>query len=153
MNNLFKKGFTLLEFLISISIFLLLVATSIWYLPKYGNNKRLEVTKQEITTILGEARSLAISSKGGSAHGVLIEANKVTIFSGNNFVLGEPSNKEFVLDPKVYISSVNLNGAGNEIIFARFTGETDQYGSMVLSPTDGESISKTITIISSGVVQ
>lgn len=154
MKKNIKKGFSLLELVISISILAVIIFLGFFYFPKDQDQKILDREVQNFIVLLEQAKSLAVSSKGASVYSVFVEQNKATLFSGTNYVSGESSNIEIIFKSPVFVSAINLNGGSQTITFDRLSGKTDDYGTVVFSiPTDSLNISKTVSILSSGVIQ
>ncbi|MDD2871214.1 MAG: prepilin-type N-terminal cleavage/methylation domain-containing protein [Candidatus Gracilibacteria bacterium] len=81
-----KKGFTLIELMISITI--MAVLTMISYAPYsyYQNKASLKVTAREVSQILSEARNMAINGAVGNEGNVSIGVYFDTIDTSNNMV-------------------------------------------------------------------
>ncbi|PIR58157.1 MAG: hypothetical protein COU71_00185 [Parcubacteria group bacterium CG10_big_fil_rev_8_21_14_0_10_38_31] len=147
-----NKGFTLIEFIIAISIVLVLATLAIISFSSFRNNQALSNSFSGVISIINEAKIDTISSKDGSSYGVHFEADRVVLFKGVTFSEPNPDNKEFEFSPLVEISLITLNGGGSDMAFKRLTGKTDQYGSLILRVKSDISKTKTINITPSGSI-
>ncbi len=152
----FKKqlGFTLVELLIVISIFIILAVVSI---PIYGN-WQTAVQINEITTgIIQNLRLAKIRSQAGlnnSSHGVFFEVNEsaedaFTIYQGSSYV-GRDTN----YDQKTTLSDaliLTTTLVGHEINFSKGLGEPTATGTVTVAHSTTNEVN-TITINSLGVV-
>lgn len=147
-----KNGFTLIEILIIIAIAIIITVGSISVFVNFNKNKALEISTQNITSLLKEARSLTLASKNANVYGVHLQADKAILFEGSNFSSTSPNNREYNLPSNIKITSINLNGGGNDVLFNRLTGETDQFGTTTTSLLNSSS-SKNIIIENTGIVE
>lgn len=146
-----NNGFTLIEILIAIGIILIITVVTLFSLSTLNKQVSLESASQNILSTLRLARSQTLASKSQSAYGVHFETTKYVLFTGTSYTDGAAGNKEYLLGDSE-ISSISLNGAGGEVVFARIRGSTTQYGSVVVRLTSDTNKSKTINIDSSGQV-
>jgi type II secretory pathway pseudopilin PulG len=148
-----KQGATLLEVIVSITIILILGMIGMWYFMKARGGEALNKDRQGVVAILAEARALSLSSKNAASYGVHVEASKAVLFEGSTYSSGASSNKLHTFNSSVQISANSFNGGGNEIIFNRLTGETDDFGTIRLSLVSDAMSSTTITVNNLGVVE
>lgn len=148
-----QKGFTLLEILITLAIVVILSAIIIVPFSNFRASKLLEVTSNEVVSLLVQARADTISSKNASQYGVHFEASRVVLFAGDTFVDGNPGNFELSIDPVLQISNITLAGSGSDVIFERITGSTAQPGTVMLGVVADASQFKIITIDPAGVAE
>jgi len=148
-----KKGLTLLEFLISVAVLSLIVAVISIGLSKFSKSNELTSSSHNILSLINEARSKSVSSEDALQYGVHFNATSSTLFSGTVFDEMDPDNKEILLPSSVEISDISLNGGGNDIIFKRLTGETDEFGTITLILKYDTSDTKIIDIKESGIAE
>jgi len=147
-----NKGFTLIEFIIAISIVLVLSTLSIISFASFRNNQALSNSFSDTISMINEAKINTISSKDGLSYGVHFEAGRAVLFKGLTFTEPNPDNKELNISPLIEISSISLNGGGSDLIFKKLTGKTDQYGSLIFRVKSDISKTKTINITLSGSI-
>ncbi|MEK7642333.1 MAG: prepilin-type N-terminal cleavage/methylation domain-containing protein [Patescibacteria group bacterium] len=145
-------GFTLSEVMLSISIMLMLSATSFYYFSKGESSHALEKDRQGLIAVLEEARSLTIASKKALSYGVQIETDAAYLFEGISYTAGNSTNKIFRFNPKIHASNINLT-SGSSVVFSRLTGEAAITGTITLSLISDSGVFKTITILNTGVIQ
>ena len=81
-----------------------------------------------------------------------MQIQQIIIFRGTTYDAGTSTNIVEQVLPLAEISSTSLNGGGNDIVFERLTGETDNYGTVFIS-IPGTTVSSTITIYETGLVE
>ncbi len=146
-----KRGFTIIELLIVISVTILLSGIVLSSLIGFRKNQALEKDTEIVVQLLNQARNQTISSKGAIAYGVHFTAPQVVLFRGASFVSGSSTNQVTNLTSTDTILTIILAGGGTDVIFQRLTGETTQNGTVVIS-SPGISRTKTVTIYKTGVV-
>lgn len=130
-----QKGFSLLEIIITIAIVLILSAVGLSALSNYNKKQSLKANADTVLSVLSEARAKTTASDGGSRYGVHFEESKVVLFR-EAYVAGAADNAEFNIVGPVKIGSINIAG-GNDVLFKKISGETDNNGSIVISLNDG----------------
>lgn len=153
--NKYKKGFTVLELLIVLGIIGLLVRIIIPGLASFRNNQILKNNTQDIVSLLNQARSDTLSSLNSTNYGVHIETSRVVYFVGSNFTEPNSSNVVYTLDSNLQIPSsggINLNGGGANVVFDRLTGDTNNYGTIVIRLSSDATKQRTITINKTGIL-
>ena len=147
------RGFTLIEILIVISIFAALAVIGITSLSSFRDTVELNALTEDSASLLIDARSRTLSSKEQSQYGVHFESDKMILFQGASFSSSDPLNEETAIPSSVEIVDILLTGGGVDIIFERLTGETMQNGTITVRLKSDISRTRTITIISTGVVR
>jgi prepilin-type N-terminal cleavage/methylation domain-containing protein len=147
------RAFTLIEILIVVMLMAILTVVTIRGFHTLSINKPLESEVQHVVGELNRARSLTLASQNADQYGVHLESSRVTLFEGTSFVNGAASNTVATLSPTVTISSIALTGGGSDVVFQRLTGKTTQDGIIKLSAVSSSTVSKTITVYQSGVVE
>ena len=125
-----KLGFSLVEMIVSIAIGAILVAAVVVSFSSFRNNKIVDISADQILSVINEARVKAVSSEDYSRFGVRLEANRTVLFKGDVFTEPSSFNIETPLSPLVEISNISLNGGGADIVFQKLTGKTSNYGSL-----------------------
>ena len=150
-----NKGISIIEILIVISIIGILAAVIIPSLSKFRNEQALRNTTADIVSLLNKARNNTISSLSSSNYSVHFETTRFVYFTGSVFNNGAGTNSAFTLSTSVTIPAsggISLNGGGADVIFTRLTGETANYGTIIVRLASDDTKQKTITISKTGSV-
>lgn len=147
-----NKGFTLIEFIITIVIVSILAGFAVISFASFRNNQALSNTVSDAVSIINEAKINTISSKDDSAYGVHFETNRAVLFKGVVFSEPNPDNRSLLFSPLIEISSFSLNGGGTDIIFKKLTGKTDQYGGIIFRVKSDPGNTKTVNITQGGSI-
>ena len=134
MRIINNKGISLIEILIVVGIISIISTIVIPSLSRFHDQQALRNTTEDVISLLNEARNNTISSKNSTTYGIHFQSDKVILFTGSSFTISS-SNKQINLDSVIIIPSVggiNLNGRGSDIIFDRITGDTAEYGSIII---------------------
>lgn len=143
------KAFTLLEMLVVFALTGIFFGLVLFYTQV--TQVRADLYGQ-VDAFIGYARlaqSDAATGKDGLEHGLHLETDSYTIFSGSVYNPLDTANDLIELPPTVEIQNVSLNGAGTDIIFAPPRGETSTYGSLDFVSTSTSQII-TITLDANG---
>ncbi len=141
------------ETIIIVAVSIILFAIIVSAFSGFNKNQSLNSTSSEVVSVLNEARALTLASLDNKAYGVHFQSDKVILFKGSVFSSSDPDNKITTISSKISISNISLNGGGDDIIFQRLTGKTDQDGTITLSLVSDPSKSKTITVGVSGIIE
>ena len=148
-----NSGFTIIETLFVLIILTLLVSIVFVSFRKLNDSKILDTSTLLATSILDEARSLTLSAKNTSQYGVHLEASKIVLFKGSSYSALATDNVVTTLNTQVAIRNIGLNGGGVDVIFDRLTGETSMAGTLELYLKASTTMSNTITVRSTGVIE
>jgi prepilin-type N-terminal cleavage/methylation domain-containing protein len=146
-----RKGFTLIELLVVVAILAVLGALIAVSMARYTRTQALAGVLGAVVSQLEDARSRTLSSQGGSQYGVHLETGGATLFRGDTYDQNDPLNETTPLDSRVTLA-VSLSGGGEDVVFERLTGETEDHGTAVLTIAAPAALSKTITIQETGVI-
>lgn len=147
-----KKGFTLVEILAAIAIITAVTTIAVYVFGNLNKKEALSKDADALISLIRNARLFTISSKNASQYGVRLEANRAILFQGSVYAPGGEEERIHEFSGNVEINSYSLNMGGQEIVFKRLTGFTDNFGTVKIWLKDG-SASTTITILSTGVVK
>ncbi|MDO8529901.1 MAG: prepilin-type N-terminal cleavage/methylation domain-containing protein [bacterium] len=156
MNSFFdKKGFTLFEVVIVVSVLGILSAMVIGGIVFFQKKTELNNAVQEFAAVLRLAQTRALASEQESQYGVYINTslapNEYVLFKGVNYASRIASfDQVYPLPKTVEFSQVNL--VGGEITFEKLTGFASQAGSISLRLIQDTAQAKTIYISDSGTV-
>ena len=139
-----KKGFTLFELLLSISLIAILFGISVPIYQSFQVRNDLDITRSNIIDSMRRSQILSLASKGGTTWGVRIENSSIIIFQGADYLSRDP-----LLD-EIYDIPLSIIPSGiNEIIFSRLDGSPSLTGVITLTSSINEV--KTITINEKGI--
>lgn len=144
-----SAGFTLIEILFSVAIIALIGALS---LVSFVNSRRvrdLTVAGQMTLSVLRTAQTNASAGKNASQWGVHLEQKKIVLFQGSAYV-GAVASTSYPLSSDVEIVSVALAGGGQDAIFKRINGTTDQPGTFTVRVVDSPTQTFPVTLDASG---
>lgn len=145
------RGFTISELLVVIAIAIVLFSIVVSSLSNFRNNSDLVTIAEEGISALLEARTRTLSAYNGAVHGVHFESGKFVLFQGAVYNPVDPLNKETLLPSTVTISTTTLAGGGQDVVFKRLTGDTDQYGTVRWELVSNSSIFRIIEISQTGL--
>ncbi|MBU6430916.1 MAG: prepilin-type N-terminal cleavage/methylation domain-containing protein [Patescibacteria group bacterium] len=146
-----NRGFTMMEFVITLSILAVLAAIIFTSMSSFRNSKALQVVDEEALSLLDEARGDTLSAKDGYAYGIHFESSKIVLFRGTVYSSSDSSNKTVDVDGAVEIYGISLAGGGQDVLFQPLTAKTSQNGTVMIRLKSDVSKTKTILIESSGV--
>lgn len=146
-----QKGFSLIEIIVIIAIGAVLTATIVFSFSSFRNSKIVDVSADQILSVINEARVKTVSSEDYSRFGIHFEAGRVLFFKGDVFTEPNSSNIQTTLSPLVEISNISLSGGGADIVFQKLTGKTSNYGSLRIRLKSDNNKYKTISVKSTGI--
>lgn len=133
------RGFTLIELMMSISILFLLFTLVNHGFIKKQRSMEFEIAKDYLYNQLYEAREHSRNFKDGSVYGVHLDTNKHEWFKWDTYsesaVIATSELPLFI-----EINSFAINGWGNDIIFEKNTGKTQNFGTFKMVSNDWEII-------------
>lgn len=145
-----NSGFTLIELIIVVGIFLLLAALVVPALVFFKSQSILDFTAQEIVNTLRLAQNKTLSSEGATSFGVYFTTNQFILFKGAVYDVGSSDNEIHNLDTTLRISEINLSGS--QVIFDRLSGTTANSGSLKIELVQDSTKNRYVYIDSSGTV-
>jgi len=113
----------------------------------------LESEARNIESTLKLAQTKTLASEGGSQYGVHFTSDSYTLFQGAAYNPVDPQNKVYTLPSRLGIHNIALNGAGQEVIFDRIVGTTDQYGQIDLRIIAEPAKTQSVEVNSAGQIQ
>lgn len=144
-------GFSLIEMIAVIAIGAVLVVAVIISFSSFRNSKIVDVSVDQVLSVINEARVKTVSSEDYSRFGVRLEAGRVALFKGDVFTEPNSSNVQTTMSPLVEISNISLSGGGADIVFQKLTGKTNNYGSLRIRLKSDNNKYKTISVKSTGI--
>ena len=140
-----RRGFTLLEILLSLAALALIAGLS---MPLYNGlelSNELDSSAQLVSGSLHRAQTLAQGMEGDSAWGLYWNLGDLVIFKGASYIGHDTAFDENIALP----GSVSISPA-NSVIFAKFTGEVAAT-SLTLTSSNGQT--KSLSINTKGTVE
>ncbi len=151
MNNLYKKGITIVEILVVLATIGIMVGVII---PQFSKTRESQVLKSAVADILAsidKARGQTLSSLNSSEYGVHFESSKIIIFKGKVFSSSAADNETIDITTPASITNVNLggvSGSSGDMYFNRLYGVPSMTGTITLAT---DNFSKIITISATGI--
>ncbi len=113
-----KNGFSLIEILISLAVLATISGIAVSVFKNVNEKQALDKSRLSVLAILNEARSASLASKDSSDHGVYLEEDKITTFTGSSYVQSDPKNIAYYFNSLVKISSP----VPKTLVFKKTTG-------------------------------
>ena len=145
-----QRGFTLIEIVIAIAIVIMLGSISLTSFRASRNVRDLSTSAQNVLETIRRAQSKTLAGENDSSWGVHIQSDRIILFEGINFS-ASTNTQNYPLPPSIHITNISLNG-GNDIIFKRITGETDNIGTFILNVISSPEHSFSVTVDPSGKI-
>lgn len=147
-----KYGYTALEILVVVAILGLLVGIILPSVSAFRNQTILSVETENVVSLITKARTDTLSSKNDTVYGVHFESGRAVLFKGSSFSEPDPDNIEVTLDDQLVLTDISLQGGGNNVVFKRLSGATDEHGTIKVTLPGVTNSSSTITIHGTGLV-
>lgn len=120
-------------------------------MSSFRSSKALQIVSEEMLSLLDEARGNTLSAKDSYAYGAHFESSIIVLFRGTAYSISDPNNKTVDIDGAVEIADISLAGGGQDVLFQRLTGKTNQNGTIIIRLKSDNLKTKTIAIEASGV--
>lgn len=147
-----KKGFTLIEILISIAILLLLAGLTIGAFYTKFRTVTVDKDVENVIAYLDKARNQSLASVESSSYGVALQTNSALFFKGTSETPSSNILTRHFFSANVTASS-SLSGGAVRVYFTRLTGEPSATGTIIFMSTNGSQYNKTIVIRSTGLAE
>ncbi len=135
----FRKGFTLIEMLLSVAVIVAITGISIPIYESFQVRNELDIAAVSIVQSLRRAEALAQSSSGDASWGVHIVSGSVTLFKGSSY-----ATRDATLDEIFTIPTSIVPSGVSDIVFDRLTGFPQSTGTITLTSNRGEARNMTI---------
>ena len=142
-----ERGFTLLEMLLTISIFTVLAGLSLPLYASFTNRNDLDLDTQQLAGMLRRAETYARTMNGDSAWGVKVQSGSAVLFKGDTYASRDTTADETDSVP----SGISFGGTVGEVVFAKFTAAPTTSGTITLTDTNSNDV-RTITLNAKGMV-
>ena len=133
LNSSSRTGFTVMEFMISIAIIIIISGGSVIYGAQAYRSELMAGERSTALGVLRRARSLAMSGRDGMSHGVKVTSQGYVVFSGSSYATNSPITRE------TYPRNGGIIATGtDEFVFALGTGRSAT-GTLILSSSNASS--------------
>lgn len=138
-----KKGFTVVELMVSIGILTILFAFTTINITRLPSTAAQSASYDRLVSDIRGQQTKAMASYdpalvpvGGKSYGVHFETNSYTIFTGTTYSPSDTSNFVVELDPNVTIT--NISFPNSQVVFGPGSGDVTGYisGSDSVSTTN-----------------
>lgn len=155
MSN--QKGLMIIEVLVTLGIAAIIFALGVFSYREWLVKVKLVNDRDELKSALLRSQQLATAAAGGTAWGLHLEASHYVLFPGNYYDENNPNNQTWSLNGSQILnaSSTFADGAGGYIadtVFAKFTGETHNTGTIMLAVPFNTSTVRTVQVAESGQI-
>lgn len=138
-------GFTMLEVLLSVAVIALIAGIGTPVYQSLQNRNNLDITATSVVQSLRRAQILSQAADGDTSWGVHATSGNITLFRGTSFASREAAYDEvFDMSPTITPSGLT------EVVFSKFSGESQMTGTMTLTSAANET--RTITINEKGTI-
>jgi prepilin-type N-terminal cleavage/methylation domain-containing protein len=142
-------GFTLIETLIGVAIVVIIATVVAVNLSSFTKKQQIDNGVDESIALFNEARSRTVSAFGGNQYGVRVSSGSLEMFTGTTY--SSASSNKIVTLPSGISTVVSIAGGGTDIVFEEMTGDTNQYGTVIIKNSSTTVGQKTITISKTGI--
>lgn len=136
-----KKGFTLIELVISLGLVSLLCSVAFAFSFQNIRSNSLLTATQGVVFSLRQAQTFARAGEGDVPWGVYVQSGSITVFAGGSYATRDTS-----LDRLLSISDDVVFSGDTEFVFSAFSGEPYWSGGMVLAIPDISSTSVSVNV-------
>lgn len=145
-----KTGFTLIEMMIVLGIFMVLGSGIFVYLLSWQQESKLDDVASELIINLQRCQAKAQASLGNSECGLYFSGNFYYLFKGASFATRDPSDDEIFTVPEIITISTNFS---NSIYFSKYSGNPSVAGGLITLNNVNNEDSAAISINSLGLIE
>jgi len=147
-----KKGFTLVELTFVVAIFIVLFGTGAVALGNFISGQALHTAGNYLTQSLREARSFSVAQYHDSEWGVYLdtitEPDRLVLFKGNSYPLRDTDFDQIIpFHKSITFKQISLASGLHEIVFAKRTGQTGDYGVVTFGTAADEDIQLSVNAL------
>lgn len=150
IKNNFKKGFTLIEIIIAISILAVVSVMIGLSLSSFVKSQNIKNTTENVVSLISEARAKTVNGYQGLVYSVYFQSDRATLFSGTTFNSNAATNEVLMYGSNITATTITMSDAGSVLTFSKMSGGANPYGTISMS-LDGQVI-KTISVNSAGSI-
>jgi len=145
----FRRGFTLIELAIVVNVMALIGTLAFASFASSRRVRDVTASGQNALSVLRTAQTRAAAGQDRVPWGVRLESDRFILFSGETFS-GALTTAIYTVPATVEIANIALAGGGQEAVFDRLDGKTDQAGTFEVRAMGSASQVFVITIDQSG---
>jgi prepilin-type N-terminal cleavage/methylation domain-containing protein len=112
-----KRGFTIIELLLTVSIVLVIGTFSVVFFSRFLTQNAVANTQDQLMGQLRKAQLYAVMGKQNGSWGVRYGANTITLFQGTSY-----ASRNAALDEVVSVYATTSIVGFTEVVFAKVTG-------------------------------
>lgn len=131
-----KKGFTLIEIIISISIISILTVIAVNTLSGASDRKELEGIADSVVAELDQAKANSQAGKDGESHGIKFNSDSYITFSGSSFDVDDSNNQTFNINSEKFDITEDISNVDNAVIFSKIYGEIGDTVTITIADLD-----------------
>lgn len=152
-----KGGFSILEVLLVLFLFGIIFAMSAGAYNSWQRQVVLINAKDEIKSALVRAHQLSSAVAKDNTWGIHLETNRYILFKGNYYNEIDPDNVVWdlrgvtILNPEESFAD-GAGSYGSDVVFAKLTGSTSNYGTISVASLGDVSSIKSIDVQASGQI-
>jgi len=149
-----QNGFTLTETLLTAAVISIVLILSAPFYNTFQTANQLDIFSSEVLQTLRESQTKAMLSENDSAWGVYFEINigdkdKFVLFKGPDYSNRDQNYDQISELPKTLsFEEISLEQGGNEVVFGKLKGLTQNYGFLKIRSVLNQE--RTITINEAG---
>ena len=144
---LFKKGFSLVEIIIAVSILSILTTMALLSMSDHRDRLLVKTTTDTLISRLEETKTKAQAGKNNEDQGIKIFNDSYILFSGNSYSSSDSENQEFEIS-----NSVELIFNEDEFTFEKITGEVNNNITIKVSLINNASTSINLIVDENGTI-
>ncbi len=149
-----KTGFTFIELLMVLAVLFIFAGAGISVMHFIQKENALKGDADKVVSVLKTAQNKTLASQGPGNYGVYFDQSspsRYILFKGEEYALREPSlDRSYNFSEDTVISELNLEG--DQVVFNRVSGITNQEGNITIALADDPGQQETIYIQNSGAV-
>jgi prepilin-type N-terminal cleavage/methylation domain-containing protein len=152
-----RRGFTLIEILVVMSIAAIVYAFGFAIYKSWNEQVILTNKVDELKSALVRTQQLAMTAADNSNWGLHVATTSYTMFPGSFYDENRSGNQTWLLDGVAILNPDNtffngVSGYGPNVVFVKFTGQTNNTGTVAMYPVTNPTIIKNVTVQPSGQI-
>lgn len=145
MNHKSKRGFTLIEVMLTMSLMALLALLASPFYGRFIFSQEVSVVRDELNGSFAKAQLYSMTGKNASPWGVAVSGGDIILFQGSSFASRDQNLDEvFAIHPRVTVFGISA------VVFAPVTGRPDSQPTITIS---GNGATEIFTMNNEGVLE